>query len=113
MKTFNANQISRNANVQRRRDLDFTDDGSRFSFYTYKNVVPFHICKWQNDYFISIRPDYLSDLGLPYMPYEVYSKWPEYNLLDEYNGVCADFVDVEHLLENLEAVYNRISTLIK
>lgn len=111
MKTFNARQLYKNPFIARCSKLDFSDDGTRFNMYTYKNTVPFHIARWKDMVFISIRIDYLHSLipELAYIPYETYSNWPIYNQLDKYNGVYKDTVDNNNLFQILEDAYKAIA----
>ena len=111
MKTFNARQLYKNEFVKRQNELDFTDDGTHFSMYSYKNTIPFHIARWKDMVFISVRVDYIHSLipELEYIPYDVYSKWNVYNLFDQYNGVYKDEVDLDVLFDNLEKVYKAVA----
>lgn len=111
MKTFNARQLYRNCFINRQSQLDFTDDGTRFSMYAYKNTIPFHIARWNNMVFISVRVDYLHTLipELEDIDYKVYSKWDVYKLFDEYNGVNKDEVDVSNFFESLEKIYRAVA----
>ena len=108
---FNARQLYRNAFINRQPSLDFTDDGTRFTMYAYKNTVPFHIARWKDMVFICIRIDYVNSLipELPYINYSIYKDWSVYKLCDLYNGVYKDEVDLNNLFDSLEAVYKAIA----
>lgn len=105
-KIFNARQLYKSEFITRRNDLDFTDDRTRFRFYSYKNTIPFHIARWKNKVFISIRLDYIHDVNitLQSISYNEYKNWEVYPLLDMYNGVDIDTVDADKVINALEAV---------
>lgn len=111
MKTFNARQLYKNEFVKRQNELDFTDDGTRFNMYSYKNTIPFHIARWNDMVFISVRVDYIQSLipELEYIPYDVYSKWDVYKLFDQYNGVYKDGVDLDNFFNSLEEIYKTVA----
>ena len=73
----------------RREDLDFTDDGARFTAYEYNGLV---ITKttYRGEYFISIRIDYLTDVNFVYDDYKD-KEW--YKLCDKFNGVYEINID--------------------
>lgn len=111
MKTFNAKQLYKNQFIRRQNNLDFSDDGTKFKMYSYKNTIPFHIARWQEMVFISIRVDYLHSLipELNYIDYDVYSKWDVYQLFDQYNGVYNDTVDLDNFFSSLEKIYKQVA----
>lgn len=89
----------------RREDLDFTDDGSRFTAYEYNGLV---ITKatYRGEYYISVRVDYLKDVDFIHEDY--YNKdW--YRLADEFNGVRE--VDVDKLKENMDIIKKGVEEL--
>lgn len=111
MKTFNAKQLYRNEFISRQSKLDFTDDGTRFNMYAYKNTIPFHIARWRDEVFLSVRIDYIHTLipELDYIDYDIYSKWDVYKLCDQFNGVYKDEVDVNVLFDSLEKIYKAVA----
>lgn len=113
-KIFNARQFASNKNIIRRKDLDFTDDGTRFNFYSYKDTVGFHVTRWQDNVFICIRIDYTHEVDneLPYIPHKEYQSWEAYKVCDEFNYVKNDEVDLERFYTNLESVFQAIKNYI-
>lgn len=113
-KIFTAGQFRKNKDIIRRKDLDFTDDGTRFNFYSYKGTVGFHIARWRDMVFICIRPDYTHEVdnSLPIIPYEQYKNWGSYNVADKYNGVKNYEVNVDDFIGNLELMFNDIKNYI-
>lgn len=107
---FNANQLRGNKDIKRRRDLDFDDDGTHFNFYSYKDVVGFHIARWKDYVFICIRPSYTHEVNREFLQiqFEVYRNWDIYPICDEFNCVKEDAVDLNRFYENLETVYQYI-----
>lgn len=88
----------------RRKDLDFTDDGSSFRGYEYAGM-PITYCKYEDQYYISIRVDYLKNSF-------VWKDWrntDEYMLEDEFNGTSN--VDVEKLKANCVAIAKKVKEL--
>lgn len=88
----------------RREDLDFSDDGSYFRGYEYDGM-PVTYCKYQDEYFICVRYDYLENS----FTYEDWKNTEEYKLADEFNGVTE--VDVDKLIENCIKVKAKVNEL--
>lgn len=89
----------------RREDLDFTDDGARFTAYEYNGIVVTKTT-YNGEYFISIRVDYLKGFNFIY---DDYSNKDWYKLCDEFNGVRE--VDVEKLKENINIIKKGVDEL--
>lgn len=86
----------------RHAEKDFTDDGTKFRFYYYKDVLPVDATNSQEyGAFVSIRMDYLR------MNYESYKE--DYKILNEFNG-CEE-VNMEKLIENCEFICKKYSLL--
>lgn len=113
-KIFNARQFANNKNIIRRKDLDFVDDGTHFNFYSYKDVVGFHVARWKDLVFIAIRIDYTHDIDneLPNISYKEYLNWEAYKVCDEFNHVKNYEVDLDKFYANLETVYQAIKNYI-
>lgn len=90
---------------ERREDLDFRDDGTRFTAYEFNGIVVTK-ASWNNEYFISVRVDYLRDNDFTYSDY---SKKDWYKLCDEFNGVTE--VDVDKLKHNINIIKRGIEDL--
>lgn len=90
---------------ERREDLDFTDDGARFTAYEYEGIVVTKTT-WNKEYFISVRVDYLRDNEFTY---DDYAEKDWYKLCDEFNGVAE--VDVDKLIENIKIIKKGIEDL--
>lgn len=84
--------------ITRAPELDFSDDGARFSGYMC-NGVPITYLKDNGMVFLDIRVDYLKGLN-----YDEYSKLPSYKETDSYNGVDEDQVDLADVVD----ICNRI-----
>ena len=81
----------------RHEEKDFVDDGTKFRFYYYKDVLPISATNGKYGAFVCIRPDYLK------MPWETYRD--DLKILDEFNG-CEE-VDMSKLIENCEFICNK------
>ena len=99
------------AGFTRDASMDFTDDGNRFYGYIHKSGMPMTYTRYQDDVYITLRPDYLKDLT-----YSEYSKLPHYKDADKYNGVLATDVDYSELdsiatdlMKEYEDMVNEIS----
>lgn len=88
----------------RRKDLDFTDDGSSFRGYEYAGM-PITYCKYRDQYYISIRVDYLKNS----FTWQDWCNTDEYELHDEFNGTSD--VDVEKLKANCVAIAKKVKEL--
>lgn len=82
---------------ERREDLDFRDDGTKFKAFEYYNGLVATYTKADGEYYLSLRVDYLGDLV-----YEEYSKMESYKLADEFNGVKE--IDAEKVCKNAEVI---------
>lgn len=92
------------AGFVRRKDLDFTDDGSSFRGYDYKGL-PITYCKYMDKYYVSVRVDYQEH----FFTWKDWMKTDEYRLADEFNGTSN--VDVEKLKANCEAIIKKVAEL--
>lgn len=81
----------------RRRDLDFSDDGTRFKALEYTNGLIASYTKGDGLYFLDLRIDYLTDLV-----FEEYSKMDSYKLAGEFNGV--EEIDADKVCRNAEEI---------
>ena len=75
-------------------ELDFTDDGTRFTVWVYKNTIPMSCARAGGETYLAIRPDYISavaELGKSSlrfdMPYSIWIDVPERRTCDKFNGV--------------------------
>lgn len=89
--------------IMRRPEWDFSDDGTRFYGYEYKNL-PITYAKAGGEMYFSMRPDYIKDFS--YIDYRE-KNW--YMLCDKFNGV--DEIDPEELINALEIVVAGIANL--
>lgn len=89
----------------RREDLDFTDDGSRFTAYEYNGLV-ITKCTYRGEYYISVRVDYLRGKNFIWEDYHN-KEW--YKLCDEFNGVSE--VDVDKLKANMDIIKKGVEEL--
>lgn len=78
---------------------DFSDDGTKFRMYKYKNVLPISQTSWHGMTFTCIRLDYL---GLSYKNYK-----DDLRIMDEFNGVDIENADKEKFIENCEYIMNK------
>ena len=79
-------------------DLDFKDDGNRFTGWMWNDAVPLTQCVSGGETFLSVRDDYMrSNAGLPYHFWE---KYEESKLGDKYNGT-SEKIDLDELAEHL------------
>jgi hypothetical protein len=86
----------------RAEDLDFNDDGSKFTCYRFMLGSDSHVSKttYNGEVFLSAHVD--GDL-----PYEVYSKLPNYNAANwTYNGVSIEDLTDEDLINFFNACVN-------
>lgn len=102
-KVFNARELTR-VGCTRRKDLDFSDDGAKFTCYEYKGVrISYH--KYNGDYYIALRID-----EVPGLKYSEYSKIPNYyNLANEFNG-CEN-PNAEKIIQNIDTLLEGIKEL--
>ena len=77
-------------------DLDFKDDGNRFTGWMWNDVVPLTQCVSGGETFLSVRDDYMrSKAGIPYHFWE---KYEESKLGDKYNGT-SEKIDLDELVD--------------
>lgn len=77
-------------------DLDFKDDGNRFTGWMWNDVVPLTQCVSGGETFLSVRDDYMrSKAGIPYHFWENYE---ESKLGDKYNGT-SEKIDLDELAD--------------
>lgn len=92
--------------IEIREDLNFTDDGSRFRGFSYKNM-PMTQCVYQGECFLAIRVDYLYSKNNFTM-----AEWyqtEESRLADKFNGV-SEF-DIEDLIRTLEVIIAKVNEM--
>lgn len=89
--------------ITRRPDLDFADDGTRFTGYEYKGL-PITYTKSRGYMYFSIRVDYLRDFA-----HCDYNKKDWYKLCDKFNGV--ESIDEIELMLALEKVVKAVAEL--
>lgn len=76
-------------------DLDFKDDGNRFTGWMWNGTVPLTQCVSGGETFLSVRDDYMrSNAGIPY---QFWKKYEESKLSDEYNGTTE--IDLDELAD--------------
>mgnify|MGYP001079556307 CR=1 FL=1 len=90
------------AGFERREDLDFADDGTRFKILEYRGMI-ISYAKANGEYYIAIRPDYLENSG----GHSFYSKLEAYKNVDEFNGVSK--VSVGKLVQNVEQLVKEMN----
>jgi len=71
-------------------ELDFSDDGNRFTCYTVGNVRVSK-CTWNGQVFLAGR---IEDVTVPY---ETYSQLPHYKALDKLNGVSIEGLEEQDI----------------
>ena len=77
-------------------DLDFKDDGNRFTGWVWNGTVPLTQCVSGGETFLSVRDDYRrSRSGIPYHFWE---KYEESKLGDKYNGT-SEKIDLDELAD--------------
>lgn len=77
-------------------DLDFKDDGNRFTGWMWNDAVPLTQCVSGGETFLSVRDDYMRrKAGLPYHFWE---KYEESKLGDKYNGT-SEKIDLDELVD--------------
>ena len=77
-------------------DLDFRDDGNRFTGWMWNDSVPLTQCVAGGETFLSVRDDYMrSKAGIPYHFWE---KYEESKLGDKYNGT-SEKIDLDELAD--------------
>ena len=77
-------------------DLDFKDDGNRFTGWMWNDAVPLTQCVSGGETFLSVRDDYMrSNAGIPYHFWE---KYEESKLGDKYNGT-SEKIDLDELAD--------------
>lgn len=82
----------------RHPEKDFSDDGTRFRVYYYKDKLPLSVTNSERyGAFVSVRLDYL---GIPFAVCR-----DDYKIADEFNGVS--IVDMEKLIANCEYLVDK------
>lgn len=77
-------------------DLDFRDDGNRFTGWMWNDAVPLTQCVSGGETFLSVRDDYMrSKAGIPY---HFWKKYEESKLGDKYNGT-SEKIDLDELAD--------------
>ena len=77
-------------------DLDFKDDGNRFTGWMWNDAVPLTQCYSGGEVYLSVRDDYMrSKAGIPYHFWE---KYEESKLGDKYNGT-SEKIDLDELAD--------------
>ena len=77
-------------------DLDFKDDGNRFTGWMWNGTVPLTQCYSGGEVYLSVRDDYMrSKAGIPYHFWE---KYEESKLGDKYNGT-SEKIDLDELAD--------------
>ena len=77
-------------------DLDFKDDGNRFTGWMWNGTVPLTQCVSGGETFLSVRDDYMrSKVGIPY---HFWKKYEESKLGDKYNGT-SEKIDLDELAD--------------
>lgn len=77
-------------------DLDFKDDGNRFTGWMWNDTVPLTQCYSGGEVYLSVRDDYMrSKAGIPYHFWE---KYEESKLGDKYNGT-SEKIDLDELTD--------------
>ena len=77
-------------------DLDFKDDGNRFTGWMWNNTVPLTQCYSGGEVHLSVRDDYMrSKAGVPYYFWE---KYEESKIGDRYNGT-PEKIDLDELAD--------------
>ena len=77
-------------------DLDFKDDGNRFTGWMWNDSVPLTQCYSGGEVYLSVRDDYMrSNAGIPYHFWE---KYEESKLGDKYNGT-SEKIDLDELAD--------------
>ena len=87
--------------IERRENMDFSDDGTRFRGYSYRGVVPITYTKVDGMVFCDIRFDYC---GIPYEDCEELS-----GIANEFNGVTDSRFDMDKFINNCAKCYEFIS----
>ena len=80
-------------------ERDFSDDGTRFAMYKYKNALPISRASGTEDLYLSIRLDYL---GIPYQEY-----CDDFNVLNFYNRVPRESFDARKFNDLCEYIYEK------
>lgn len=77
-------------------DLDFKDDGNRFTGWMWNDTVPLTQCYSGGEVYLSVRDDYMrSKVGVPYHFWE---KYEESKIGDRYNGT-PEKIDLNELAD--------------
>ena len=77
-------------------DLDFRDDGNRFTGWMWNDAVPLTQCVSGGEVYLSVRDDYMrSKAGIPY---QFWGKYEESKLGDKYNGT-SEKIDLDELAD--------------
>ena len=77
-------------------DLDFKDDGNRFTGWMWNGTVPLTQCVSDGKTFLSVRDDYMRSNAD--IPYHFWEKYEESKLGDKYNGTT-EKIDLDELAD--------------
>ena len=77
-------------------DLDFKDDGNRFTGWMWNDTVPLTQCVAVGETFLSVRDDYMRSRAN--IPYHFWEKYEESKLGDKYNGT-SEKIDLDELAD--------------
>lgn len=76
------------------QDLDFSDDGSRFTGWMWCDVVPLTQCVYGGKTYLCVCDDYMRSSAK--IPHHFWEKYEESKLGDEYNGT-SEKIDLDEL----------------
>lgn len=88
--------------IIRRPDMDFSDDGTRFRMFQYKDLF-LSITKYKGTIYLDMRVDYMKTD----FPYSDWSKVEECKLCEKYNGNFTEF-DMEEFIKDCDIVLAKI-----
>lgn len=106
-KEFKGEKDLKKINIIRDEEFDFEDDGNEFKGYTYKNM-PISYLEDKDTIFLSVRVDYDPELN-----FEDYLKTDWGKLIDKYNGVKFEDVDLDELQKDLDEIIEGAKELKK
>lgn len=106
IKNLTVANIRKIEGMERREDLDFSDDGNYFRGFSYKGMpITTLRCNKDNTTYLSIRVDYISTK----FTYKDWMETEEWALTEEFNGVSE--IDLDKLIENLEKVIAKVAEM--
>lgn len=77
-------------------DLDFKDDGNRFTGWMWNDTVPLTQCYSCGEVYLSVRDDYMrNNAGIPY---HFWKNYEESKMGDKYNGT-SEKIDLDELAD--------------